>query len=48
MLSQKCYTYVSLHKSLVYTLHLASILTPLLRQRQELFSNICLFCLCHV
>ena len=39
MLSQKGYTYVSLHKSLIYTLHLASILTSLLRQSQELFSN---------
>ena len=48
MLSQKGYTYVSLHKSLIYTLHLASILTSLLRQSQELFSNMCLLCLCHV
>ena len=48
MLSQKGYTYVSLHKSLIYTLHLASILTSVLRQSQELFSNMCLLCLCHV
>lgn len=48
MLSQKRCSYVSLHKSLIYTLHLASILTSLLRQRQEHFSNICLLCLCHV
>ena len=40
MLSQKRCSYVSLHKSLIYTLHLASILTSLLRQRQELWPGL--------